>query len=219
MFYLPADGREGFRLTRRAVPDLVISEINLPEISAIELCRMIREDRELWTTPLMFVSESPQKNKNLIELLETGADECLAEFSNPQYIAAKAKWLIKRKYAENNLMQNYEILRRRQLPIAQLIKDTTKLFTNSDIGYKTVSLKESNTQDFEKILSQRVDLGMNMIGALANLLEDQVKVLENWKRSQHERKFVFNQRSAGNLPETNYEYITDNSTNDNLRVN
>ena len=212
-----ADGRECIRLARRETPELIISETNLRGISAVEFCRRIREDKELWTIPLMFVSKSEQEEKDLIELLEVGADECVADFSKPQYLAAKAKLLIKRRSAENSLIQNYEILRRRQLPIAQLIKDTTKLFVNSES--KNIPLENSIDQNFEKDQNQRVDLAMNMIGALANLLEDQVKALEIWKRSHRGGNFMFEQESENNSPGLVCKYFTDDFTNDNLRVN
>ena len=203
-----ADGREGFRLIRRESPDLVISEMNLPIISALDLCRMIRTDRELWATPLMFVSESPLESKILIEILDAGADECLAEFSNPQYLAAKAAWLIKRKCSENYLIQNYEIQRSRQLEITQIIKSTSNLFTMSKLEHKAASLNEFNNQVMENQLSQRIDWGMSMISALANLLEEQVNALETWGRSRRGDEFIFQQKSESEISEFNHEYVT-----------
>src|SRR5207237_9406081 len=41
---------------RRFVPDLVITDIQLPHVSGLDLIRMIREDKALATTPIMAVT-------------------------------------------------------------------------------------------------------------------------------------------------------------------
>jgi len=212
------NGREGFRLIRRKSPDLVISEMNLSGISALELCSMIRTDRDLWTTPLMFISESRLDSKNVVEILDAGADECLTEFSNPYYLAAKATWLIKRKHSENYLLDNYEILRSRQMHITEIIKNTSNLFTMSELEHKAASLNESNSQEFGNKLSQRIDLGMNMINALANLLEEQVNALEIWGQARYREELPVDQEFDTEKSELNYECITYNLIDNNVIV-
>lgn len=199
------DGGEGFRLTRRESPDLIISEMNLPVISALELCRMIRADRELWTTPLMFVDESLQDCAKLIEILDAGADECVAEFSNPQYLAVKAGWLIKKKQSQSYVTQNYEILRSRQTHITQIIKGTAQLFSEPKFEFGSDGSFDSFDREFGKNLCQRVDLGMNMIGALANLLEEQVNALETRGRTQCREEFSTSPDWENE--KLNYEYV------------
>ena len=176
------DGREGFRLIRRELPDLVISDVNISAISALELCRMVREDRELWATPMIFVSDLRIENNKLIEMLDAGADECLSQFSDSQYLASKADWLIKRKTSENYLIHNYEIMRGKQKHIAEIIKGTANLFSMSKLEQKNLPASEIGNSEFGKNLNQRIDLGMNMICSLANLLEEQIDSLETWKQ-------------------------------------
>jgi predicted unusual protein kinase regulating ubiquinone biosynthesis (AarF/ABC1/UbiB family) len=154
------------------------------------------------------VSESRLDSKELIEILDAGADECLAEFTNLQYLAVKAAWLIKRKYSENYLIQNYEILRCRQMHIAQIIKETSSLFTMSEVERKAEFLNEVKTQELEKNLSQRIDFGMNMIGALANLLKEQINNLETWRHSRYQEEFSNDNKLDSGTLELNYEGIT-----------
>jgi two-component system response regulator AtoC len=48
------DGREAYRLYQREKPDLLLSDINMPDMTGLELLGMIREkDKEL---PTIFVS-------------------------------------------------------------------------------------------------------------------------------------------------------------------
>lgn len=173
------NGREGFRLIRAERPDLVISQaVNLPVIYGLELCRMIRADRELSATPLIFLCELQQ---NAVELLRAGADDCLTEISNPEYLEAKIEGLIMRKCSEERLLQYYEILRDRHLHITQLIKGTADHFEMSDIEHQKVSAGQNSCREFEKQLNKRIKFGMNMTGALANLLEEQIKSFQSWR--------------------------------------
>src|SRR5437868_14191224 len=39
------DGREGFKVTKREHPDLIISDVAMPNVNGFELCHMVREDK------------------------------------------------------------------------------------------------------------------------------------------------------------------------------
>ena len=189
------DAREGFRLTRHVSPDLIVSEMNLAGLSALEFCRMIRADKMLWATPLIFVSESSLSSETIIEMLDAGADECLCEYFNPYQLAAKAAWLIKQKHSENCLTQNYEIMRGRQMNIAQIIKGTAGLLTSSALEFQNFYTKESGSTEFNKSISQKIDLGMSLISALTVLLEEQANTLETWKRKRQRGEINFESKS------------------------
>ena len=182
-------GREGFRLARRETPDLIVSESDLPDISGLELCRMVRADRELGAIPFVFVSETHQSSDAVIEACRAGADDFLTEFSNPQQLSAKIAWLIERKNSEESLRSYYLMLRERQAQMTGIIKGVSNLFTDLDFELKT----ESSDEISDKQLDRRVDLGMSMVGALANLLCEQVKALSIGERSLRGEIFAANQ--------------------------
>lgn len=48
-----ADGDEGYKVAKLEHPDLVISDVTMPKVSGIQLCRLIRSDDELQTTPVL----------------------------------------------------------------------------------------------------------------------------------------------------------------------
>ena len=50
------DSRIALDAARRFVPDLVITDIQLPHVSGLDLIRMIREDEALANTPIMAVT-------------------------------------------------------------------------------------------------------------------------------------------------------------------
>lgn len=201
-------GREGFRLARREKPDLIISEIELPDISGLELCRMIRADRELCSIPFVFISETHQDGDVINDVCRAGADDFLTEFSNPQQLAAKAAWFIERKNSEESLRNYYQILRDRQIQITGIIKNVSNLFTDLDFELKTASSEETGGKQLDK----RIDLGMSMVSALANLLNEQIKALNIGERSLRGEIFVINPQPHDYRPDSQpitYDLVID----------
>lgn len=60
------DGYEAINLTREEIPDLVILDINMPEISGLEVTRMIRKEKI---------------TKNIPVFISTGIEDIKSEFS------------------------------------------------------------------------------------------------------------------------------------------
>lgn len=198
------NGREGFILTRRKRPDLVISETaNLPVSCGLELCRMIRADKELSATPLIFLCQSQQ---NAIELLRAGADDCINEVFDPEYLEAKFERLIMRKCSEERLIQYYKILRDRHLHITQLIKGTAEIFEISDIKHKTFSANQNSCREFEEKLNKRIKFGMNMTGALANLMKEQIKSFQNCRSLRDGEFFAAEVEKEVHTPNSDLSY-------------
>ena len=50
------DSREALDSARAFSPDLVITDIQLPHVSGLQLIRMLREDRQLKSVPIMAVT-------------------------------------------------------------------------------------------------------------------------------------------------------------------
>lgn len=55
------DGREGLRLARDHRPDLILMDIQLPEVSGLEITRMLKEDDELKAIPVIAVTAFAMK--------------------------------------------------------------------------------------------------------------------------------------------------------------
>lgn len=189
------DGRAGFRLMRRCAPDLIIADAALKLITADLLCSMIRADREMRAMPILFLSTSTEEN---IKLLRAGADDILADVSDSSYLASKIEWLIERKSDEKRLVNEYKLLCRRQSSITQIIKETTELFDGADEEFA----------DGENNLGKKIEFGMNMLAALANLLEEQANAFKKWERSRRSEKSICPRPAATITGEPEYECVT-----------
>lgn len=90
------DGHEGYIAAQHERPDLVVSDVLMPRVSGIQLCRRIRANAELRSTPIMLVSALRKDDASVVEGLSAGADDYLEAPYDPVRFAAKVTRLIER---------------------------------------------------------------------------------------------------------------------------
>lgn len=73
-----ADGREALERIRSELPDLVVSDVMMPELDGFGLCRAIREDPETDFVPVILLTARASGDSR-IEGLLTGADDYLTK--------------------------------------------------------------------------------------------------------------------------------------------
>ena len=72
---LASNGREGLSMVRRFQPDLVISDINMPEMNGIQMFRAVREDITL-DDPHWILMSSPDLKE---EAMQAGCTQFLSK--------------------------------------------------------------------------------------------------------------------------------------------
>lgn len=56
------DGLSGLKIARREKPDLILLDVMLPELDGYEVCKEIRKDSEISSTPVIMITA---REKNL----------------------------------------------------------------------------------------------------------------------------------------------------------
>ena len=75
-----------------AAPDLVILDINLPEMDGLDVCREIRRTSEV---PILFLSSRDEEIDRIVGL-EIGGDDYVSKPFSPRELVARAKAILKR---------------------------------------------------------------------------------------------------------------------------
>jgi len=88
-----ANGREALALLERRKPNLVISDIVMPELDGYGLCKAIKTDKNLKDIPVMLVTtlSDPQ---DVIRGLECGADNFIRKPYDERYLLSRIDYLL-----------------------------------------------------------------------------------------------------------------------------
>ena len=87
------DGREALELARQHRPDLILMDIQLPEISGLEVTKMIKEDDDLKHIPVIAVTAFAMKGDEE-KIREGGCEGYIAKpISVPSFLETINKFL------------------------------------------------------------------------------------------------------------------------------
>jgi signal transduction histidine kinase/DNA-binding response OmpR family regulator/ligand-binding sensor domain-containing protein len=72
------NGKEGLECARKEMPDLIISDVMMPEMNGDEMCRILKSNMETSHIPVILLT-ALNNDRNIIEGLNTGADEYIVK--------------------------------------------------------------------------------------------------------------------------------------------
>src|SRR5204863_249175 len=81
-------------------PDLVVLDVNLPDMSGFEVCRRLRADPATRSVAVIHLSAVYASSENRSEGLEQGADAYLVKPVEPRELMATARALLRIRAAE-----------------------------------------------------------------------------------------------------------------------
>ena len=93
--FAAGNGEEGFELTRRENPDLVLLDVRLPRMTGYEACRKIKADAELRHIPVIFLSAKGQEAE-IQNGLDAGAEEYLLKPFAPDQLTERVRAVLQK---------------------------------------------------------------------------------------------------------------------------
>ncbi|MGB0524501.1 MAG: ATP-binding protein [Flammeovirgaceae bacterium] len=118
-----ADGKEGVKKALEAIPDLIISDVMMPQKNGYELCEQLKQDKRTSHIPIILLTARvAQENK--LQGLEVGADDYLPKPFDSKELMIRVKNLIEgRKLLRERFATKQEILVYKPNEIAQNATD------------------------------------------------------------------------------------------------
>lgn len=170
------NGKEGLACVHNEQPDLIISDIMMPEMSGTEMCLQLKNNIELCHIPIILLTalNSPEQN---IEGLNRGADDYITKPFHVQLLLARA----------NNLIRNRLLVQRQftQKPISDI--DLTSINPlDKDLLKRTTEIIEKHMDDVDFDIPQLC----KEIGMGRSLLYTKFKALTGMTPNN----FILNQR-------------------------
>ncbi|MCS7080584.1 MAG: response regulator [Chloracidobacterium sp.] len=88
------NGRAALEAARQILPDLVLSDVLMPEMDGFELCRALRADPVLGEVPIVLVTTLADKASRL-QGLEAGADDFLSKPYDSAELRARVRTIVR----------------------------------------------------------------------------------------------------------------------------
>jgi signal transduction histidine kinase/AraC-like DNA-binding protein/streptogramin lyase/ActR/RegA family two-component response regulator len=110
MVLLAEDGEAGLDLAMQTVPDLVISDIMMPKMDGIKLCKKLKQDFRTSHVPVILLTALSSKQHEKEGILG-GADEYITKPFDPSLLKIRAEQLLatrrllREKYSRESLME------------------------------------------------------------------------------------------------------------------
>ncbi|MBV4049222.1 hybrid sensor histidine kinase/response regulator transcription factor [Bacteroides eggerthii] len=140
------NGAEGYEKTLNIKPDIVLSDVVIPEISGTELCRKIKTNIETSHIPIILLT-SQTASEYIIEGLKIGADDYITKPFSIKHLIIRC----------NNLVNSRKMLQ---------AKFTKEINTSVEM-IATSSLDQSLIEDSIRIINENFDNPMFNIDFLA----------------------------------------------------
>ena len=109
--YLANNGKEGLALAYEYKPNLIISDIMMPEMTGIEMCLQIKNNIDLCHIPIILLT-ALNNTEQSIEGYNRGADDYISKPFNAQLLLARANNLVR-----NRLLIQHQL---RKKPLSEI---------------------------------------------------------------------------------------------------
>jgi light-regulated signal transduction histidine kinase (bacteriophytochrome) len=120
-------GADALSAVRKRAPDLVLLDINLPDIDGFEVCRQIKNDPETARVPVIFLSAARLADLDVIAGLEYGGDNYLREPVDPAVLVATVRALLRERDVQEALVRSNEQLRRFAFVVSHELQEPLRM--------------------------------------------------------------------------------------------
>ena len=93
------DGKTALAIVRRERPDLIVLDLNLPEMDGLDVCRVLRRESDV---PVIMLTARVDETDRLIGL-ELGADDYITKPFSPRELVARVRVVLRR--VQGNMRQ------------------------------------------------------------------------------------------------------------------
>ena len=163
-----SDGKQALDIVKEYMPNMIISDIMMPEMRGDELCHKLKNDIETSHIPIILLT-ALNNDRNIIEGLKTGADEYIVKPFNIGILRATIA----------NILTNRSLLRHKyaNLELNDEESDTACINCSTDIDWKFISTVKKSVKDNMDNSSFTVDVLCNLLNMSRTSFYNKIKAL------------------------------------------
>lgn len=95
------NGISALSLARQELPDAIILDLMLPDMSGLDVCRVLKNDKALAAIPIVMVTAKTE-DSDIVAGLELGADDYITKPFSPKVLIARIQSVLRRVKNMNN---------------------------------------------------------------------------------------------------------------------
>ncbi len=118
--YTQPDGSNGLKMIRERRPDLIILDLMLPGLDGLDVCRIVKNDKDLNHIPIVMLTAKGEE-EDVITGLELGADDYITKPFSMYILIARIKAIFRRMESRNTESTNLS-----PIVVGPVIIDTQK---------------------------------------------------------------------------------------------
>jgi signal transduction histidine kinase/ligand-binding sensor domain-containing protein/DNA-binding response OmpR family regulator len=119
------NGNEGLTIAGEIIPDLIISDVMMPEKDGIQFSREIKSDIKTSHIPIILLT-ARASDENVIQGLESGADDYITKPFNTKILLARIKNLIDLRRGLQEKVQKSMMLQPSEIKVSNIDEDFMK---------------------------------------------------------------------------------------------
>lgn len=144
---MAVNGREGLDVALKIMPDIIVSDIALPEMNGIALCEKLKSDIKTSHIPIILLTAITSVEKHL-QGLQVNADDYFTKPFNIQILEARLENLIRERKYLREKYQNTPVIDTKKLELSSIDQH----FIDKAVGIVEENLSDDNfsIEDFAK---------------------------------------------------------------------
>lgn len=102
------DGQMGIELAREKKPNLVLLDIMMPKMDGLEVCDLMRADKDLKSIPIIFLTARSDE-KTEVEGLDKGGDDYITKPISTTKLISRIKAVLRRFYGNQEVVNQLDV--------------------------------------------------------------------------------------------------------------
>ena len=172
-------GEEGLKVLNNMIPDLILLDVMMPKMNGYDVCRRIRERKELSYIPILFITASELDQKDVIEGLEVGGNDYIRRPFDALELLSRINANVRLKRVYDELAKTKEELSRYvSLSTVKMVEEMAKGQKEPLNRIAEVTILFSDIRDFAQIAENIHP--EDVFRKLNRNLKKQLKVIEEY---------------------------------------
>ncbi|HYO91608.1 MAG TPA: PAS domain S-box protein, partial [Pyrinomonadaceae bacterium] len=142
-----SDGRSALEMAHQSEPDIIISDVVMPEMDGLEFCRRIKEDARTRDVPVLLVSAVRTGEEDSLTGLVAGADDYLEIPFRRQELLVKVARLAERHRVERHYRE--------------IVEQAADIIYTRDMEGRITSINEAGARFFGRAASELIGVPLS----------------------------------------------------------